>query len=123
MCEQETETVLHAVRECTRTQEIFALCGLDSKLPQGPFNYGFQWLEEVVQMLDGNQFQFLITLIWNIWNRRNRWIHQNQLLPAKLVVDYAQLLVGEIQGLETTAPQPVSSNVATPQWTKPEQGR
>ncbi|KAK8523680.1 hypothetical protein V6N11_047020 [Hibiscus sabdariffa] len=53
MCEQETETVLHAVRECTRTQEIFALCGLDSKLPQGPFNYGFQWLEEVVQMLDG----------------------------------------------------------------------
>ncbi|KAK8618005.1 hypothetical protein V6N13_080904 [Hibiscus sabdariffa] len=55
--------------------------------------------------------------------RRNRWIHQNQLLPAKLVVDYAQLLVGEIQGLETTAPQPVSSNVATPQWTKPEQGR
>ncbi|KAK9009202.1 hypothetical protein V6N11_035747 [Hibiscus sabdariffa] len=123
MCEQETETVLHVVRECTRTQEIFALCGLDSKLPQGPFNSRFQWLEEVVQMLDGNQFQFLISLIWNIWNKRNRWIHQNQLLLAKLVVDYAQLLVGEIQGLETTAPQPASSNVATPRWTKPEAGK
>ncbi|KAL4368004.1 hypothetical protein GQ457_05G011570 [Hibiscus cannabinus] len=120
---QVTETVLHAVRECTRTQEIFALCGLDSKLPQGPFNSGFQWLEEVGQMLDGNQLQFLITLIWNIWNRRNRLIHQNQLLPAKLVVDYAQLLVGEIQGLDTTAPQPVSPNVVTPRWTKPEAGK
>ncbi|KAK9032000.1 hypothetical protein V6N11_056285 [Hibiscus sabdariffa] len=123
LCEQDIETVLHAVRECPKTQEAFVMSDMDSKLPQGPFNSGFQWLEEVVQMLDANQFQFLIILIWNVWNRRNRWIHQNQLIPTKLVVDYAQLLMGEMQGVEIIAPQTREAPMTTPRWTKPAAGR
>ncbi|KAK8616940.1 hypothetical protein V6N13_116910 [Hibiscus sabdariffa] len=88
---------LPVVRECPKTQEVLALSGLDSKLPQGPFLTGKQWLEAAMTTLDSKQFQFLIILLWNVWNRRNRWVHQNQLLPTKMVAEYVQLLAGEYQ--------------------------
>ncbi|KAK8616667.1 hypothetical protein V6N13_116637 [Hibiscus sabdariffa] len=47
MCEKETKTLLHALRECPTSQEFFTIIGLESKLPLGPFASGQQWLEEV----------------------------------------------------------------------------
>ncbi|KAK8511807.1 hypothetical protein V6N12_000848 [Hibiscus sabdariffa] len=34
-------------------------------------------------------------LLCNIWNCRNRWVHSNQLIPARLVSEYAQLIQGD----------------------------
>ncbi|KAK8501219.1 hypothetical protein V6N12_000338 [Hibiscus sabdariffa] len=83
MCGCETESVLHAIRECPKVQEVFKVSGLDELLPQGPFAAGLEWLEECRELLDGNRFTFLIVLLWNVWNRRNRWVHSNQMIPAR----------------------------------------
>ncbi|KAK8649360.1 hypothetical protein V6N13_130090 [Hibiscus sabdariffa] len=47
--EKESETTLHAVRECQATQEVLTFSGLGDKLPQGPFVSCKSWLEEVLQ--------------------------------------------------------------------------
>ncbi|KAL4352140.1 hypothetical protein GQ457_06G002640 [Hibiscus cannabinus] len=106
LCEKDTETVLHAIRECPATQEVLTICGFDSKLPRGPYRNCKSWLEDVLQ---------------NVWNRRNRWVHQNQLIPAKLVSDYAQLIATDSQGVwepVSLMPQPR----AVERWKKPEAG-
>ncbi|KAL4348523.1 hypothetical protein GQ457_17G007670 [Hibiscus cannabinus] len=112
MCGKDMETVLHALRECPSTQEVLQVSGLERLLPQGPFNTGLQWLEEATQVLDTQQFTFLMVLIWNIWNRRNRWVHQNQLIPPKLVADFAQMLIGEAWDLHNSLPTPMQDSTA-----------
>ncbi|KAK8977419.1 hypothetical protein V6N11_049548 [Hibiscus sabdariffa] len=72
--------------------------------------------------LDSKQFQFLIILLWNVWNRRNRWVHQNQLLPTKMVAEYAQLLAGEYQAANDQRSQVEQVTSATQRWSKPEEG-
>ncbi|KAK8555354.1 hypothetical protein V6N12_009502 [Hibiscus sabdariffa] len=67
--------------------------------------------------LDAKQFQFLIILLWNVWNRRNRWVHQNQLLPTKMVAEYAQLLAGEYQAANDRRSQVEQVTSATQRWT------
>ncbi|KAK8636743.1 hypothetical protein V6N13_124481 [Hibiscus sabdariffa] len=66
------------------------LSGLGASLPQGPYRSCQEWPEDTRTALDTNQFTFLIVLLWNAWNRRNRWVHEGQLIPSRLVVEYAQ---------------------------------
>ncbi|KAK8999967.1 hypothetical protein V6N11_082105 [Hibiscus sabdariffa] len=110
LCEKEAETILHAVRECPATQEILEISELRGRLPHGPFHTGKDWLEEVQRVLDDRQFQFFLVLIWNVWNRRNRWVHQDQLIPAKLLVEYAQMVAMDtlvVQDIAQSSPQPM----------------
>ncbi|KAL4303284.1 hypothetical protein GQ457_10G009540 [Hibiscus cannabinus] len=121
LCEKDLETTLHAVSECPATQEVFALCGMDYKLPQGPFVTSKSWIDAVVQVLDESQLRLLLVLIWNIWNRRNMWVHQTQLIPAKLVADYAQMVATEIQDA-TEAPLNPVPGIVESRWKKPTPG-
>ncbi|KAK8590465.1 hypothetical protein V6N13_057358 [Hibiscus sabdariffa] len=90
-------------------------------LPKGPFSTCLQWLEEASQVLDAHQLTFLLVLIWNVWNRRNRWVHQNQLIPPKLVADFAQMLIGDKLDSQNSMP-PQNADRAALQWMKPELG-
>ncbi|KAK9031993.1 hypothetical protein V6N11_056278 [Hibiscus sabdariffa] len=119
LCETETENVLHAVRECPATQEVISFSGLGHMLPWGPYMSCKNWLEDVLQVLDCNQFRFLLVILWNIWNRRNRWVHENQLIPAKMVSDYAQLIAAESQEA-WESPYPLQQTRAAVRWEKPE---
>ncbi|KAL4296489.1 hypothetical protein GQ457_12G013640 [Hibiscus cannabinus] len=121
LCEKDTETVLHAIRECPATQEVLTICGFHSKLPRGPYRNCKNWLEDALQVLDTCQFQFLLVLMWNVWNRRNRWVHQNQLIPAKLVSDYAQLIATDSQGVWEPVPL-MPQTRPMERWKKPEAG-
>ncbi|KAK8488160.1 hypothetical protein V6N11_073207 [Hibiscus sabdariffa] len=85
------------MRECSKVQEVLITSGMDSLMPQGPFRDYFEWLEASHSVMSSEQFAFLIVLLWNIWNRRNRWIHSGQLIPARLVAEYAQLVHGDYQ--------------------------
>ncbi|KAL4295419.1 hypothetical protein GQ457_12G013470 [Hibiscus cannabinus] len=121
LCGKDIETVLHALRECPSTQEVLQVSGLERLLPQGPFSTGLQWLEEATQVLDTQQFTFMLVLLWNIWNKRNRWVHQNQLIPPKLVADFAQMLIGEALDSHNGLPT-LSADSAVTKWLKPELG-
>ncbi|KAK8660424.1 hypothetical protein V6N13_051350 [Hibiscus sabdariffa] len=88
---------------------------------KGPYMSCKSWLEDVQQVLDYSQFPFLWVIRWNVWNRRNRWVHQNQLIPTKLVSDYAQLIAAESQEA-WESPCPLQQPRAAVRWEKPELG-
>ncbi|KAK8579114.1 hypothetical protein V6N12_069446 [Hibiscus sabdariffa] len=77
LCDKTIEMTLHATRECPKVHKLFQISGMDVFLPSDPFNSGLQWLEESRNVVDKKQFTFLIVLIWNGWNRRNKWVHEN----------------------------------------------
>ncbi|KAK8684052.1 hypothetical protein V6N13_040089 [Hibiscus sabdariffa] len=60
-----------------------------------------------------------MVLVWNIWNRRNRWVHNNQLIPARLVSEYAQVVMSDFQGANKYLVQRVPFG-RSKQWRKPE---
>ncbi|KAK8672071.1 hypothetical protein V6N13_110446 [Hibiscus sabdariffa] len=97
MCGNCIESALHAVRECITVQEVLRESSLDKFLPQGPFRSCMEWLEVCSTVLDMEQFTFLLVLVWNVWNRRNRWTHSNQMIPARLVSEYAKIVMADFQ--------------------------
>ncbi|KAK9036872.1 hypothetical protein V6N11_021796 [Hibiscus sabdariffa] len=65
-----------------------------------------EWLEVCSTVLDMEQFTFLLVLVWNVWNRRNRWTHSNQMIPARLVSEYAKIVMADFQ---SASENPVSN--------------
>ena len=51
----------------------------------------------IVQVLEDTEFALLLVATWNIWNRRNKWLHDRILLPPSVVADYAKLLSKETE--------------------------
>ncbi|KAL4348558.1 hypothetical protein GQ457_17G007640 [Hibiscus cannabinus] len=118
ICQGNLETGLHAFRECPSLKEAFDLTDLSAKLPVGEFQSCKDWIEAVVESLEKDQFTLFMVLLWNLWNRRNKWIHEAQLLPQRLIVDYAQLLVTDFLNAkeENLSQRPAHG---TKRWTKP----
>ncbi|KAK8973020.1 hypothetical protein V6N11_047023 [Hibiscus sabdariffa] len=52
---------------------------------------------------------------------RNRWVHPNQLIPRKLVADFAQMLIGDKLDSQNSM-HPQSADRAALKWMKPELG-
>ncbi|KAK8578998.1 hypothetical protein V6N12_069333 [Hibiscus sabdariffa] len=81
--------------------------GLASFLPQGPFIRCHDWIQDVATLLDGEHFTYFVTLLWRLWNRRNKWIHDGKLVPARIVVDNVRTLLMDITSARLTdASQP-----------------
>ncbi|KAL4318911.1 hypothetical protein GQ457_18G000580 [Hibiscus cannabinus] len=70
--------------------------------------------------MDQKQLTLFITLLWNLWNRRNKWIHDGQLIPHIIVVDYAQLLSSDFMNAQEMVSNSADSNTHE-HWTKPTQ--
>ncbi|KAL4347289.1 hypothetical protein GQ457_17G007720 [Hibiscus cannabinus] len=122
LCRTSVESPLHAVRECPTVQEVLHVSGLDQLLPHGPFRSCLEWLEYSSTLLDKEQFTFLIVIAWNVWNRRNRWVHNNQLIPVRLVSEYAQIIMADFQRADESLVER-SSCTKTKRWVKPTQGQ
>ncbi|KAK8547806.1 hypothetical protein V6N13_027419 [Hibiscus sabdariffa] len=120
MCQEAIETGLHAFRECPMIKEAFDLCDLSRLLPDGDFNSCKEWLECVISRMDQKQLTLFITLLWNFWNRRNKWLHDGQLIPHRFVVDYAQLISSDfLKAQEMALNEPESR--PQERWMKPSQ--
>ncbi|KAK8616750.1 hypothetical protein V6N13_116720 [Hibiscus sabdariffa] len=89
---------------------------------EGSFDWDVRRVQNVFLSEDAKQqFSFLMVLLWNIWNRRNRWLHSNQLVPARLVSEYAQIVHGGFQQNNEDVVSQVAC-VGKKNWSKPEQG-
>ncbi|KAL4271357.1 hypothetical protein GQ457_13G012300 [Hibiscus cannabinus] len=122
MCQGLVETGLHAFRECPSIKEAFDLSNLSICLPAGEFTDCKTWLESVQLNMNQKQFTFFMTLLWNLWNRRNKWIHEGQLIPQRIVVDYAQLLSVDLLNSQETS-RASNSNASQERWARPLQDR
>ncbi|KAE8693219.1 hypothetical protein F3Y22_tig00110814pilonHSYRG00030 [Hibiscus syriacus] len=66
-CKQGRETSLDALKDCC------------------------MWMENAALILQPDKFVQFLLLIWNMWNRRNKWIHEGVLQSARGVIDFAWL--------------------------------
>ncbi|KAK9029365.1 hypothetical protein V6N11_026483 [Hibiscus sabdariffa] len=67
--------------------DVINVVGFDNCLPIGLFSNCHDWLLQVMEVLNREQLNVFVTLLWSIWNRRNRWVHDSQVVPARIVVE------------------------------------
>ncbi|KAK8683243.1 hypothetical protein V6N13_039308 [Hibiscus sabdariffa] len=57
-----------------------------------------------------------------LYTTRNRWLHNNQLIPARLVSEYAQIVKGDYHRAWERSEEPVQC-ARDKKWSKPSQGQ
>ncbi|KAK8982075.1 hypothetical protein V6N11_037252 [Hibiscus sabdariffa] len=89
-----TETVFHVFRECIYIQKVLTTVGFFVPLPFGPFLNCHEWI--CAALLDRERLTHLVTLLWSIWNPRNRWVHDAKLTPACFVDDIVKTFLANV---------------------------
>ncbi|KAK8583985.1 hypothetical protein V6N12_068237 [Hibiscus sabdariffa] len=90
-----------------RSREVFIADGVAASLPIGTFSNCHEWILEVVSLLDRDALTHFATLLWSIWNWRNKWVHDGKLIPARIVVmDVGTLLADMTAARNTLAHHP-----------------
>ncbi|KAK9030409.1 hypothetical protein V6N11_031836 [Hibiscus sabdariffa] len=97
LCTTHWENALHAFRECIHVQDVLTVAGFDNCLPVGPFSTCHDWLLQVMEVLEQESFTFFVALLWSIWNRRNRWVHDSQLVHARIIVENVRTLLADFE--------------------------
>ncbi|KAK5844849.1 hypothetical protein PVK06_000990 [Gossypium arboreum] len=77
-CGSDKETLIHAMRDCPRAQEVLVHGVLNNKALEGTYNSCVDWIEDVARMLDKKALSNLITVIWNIWNNQNNRVFRGE---------------------------------------------
>ncbi|KAK8995391.1 hypothetical protein V6N11_069825 [Hibiscus sabdariffa] len=99
--------------------KMFFECGeLSSSFSIGLYSSYFEWLEDVARTMDRERFTFFTALLWNIWNRRNMWYHENVFTPSRLDVEYVRALSLKHKKAQTTVTYN-ASYVRVTSWTHP----
>ncbi|KAK8593068.1 hypothetical protein V6N12_045155 [Hibiscus sabdariffa] len=58
---------------------------------------------EIVTLLDQEAFNRFVTLLWNIWNRHNRWVHDGKLTPVRIVIEHVSTLLTDFAAVRSTS--------------------
>ncbi|KAK8593705.1 hypothetical protein V6N12_045780 [Hibiscus sabdariffa] len=85
--------IVKAYTWAPRRLEVFSEAKIDVCLPLGPFHGCHDWLQQVIDVVDPDIFILLVMLLWNMWNRRNKWTHDAKLVPARILVENTQTLL------------------------------
>ena len=54
-------------------------------------------METAGSKLTNQEFALFLTILWNIWNRRNDWIHNKHLQPPLLTLENDKSLLNDYQ--------------------------
>ena len=77
ICNTDIETTLHALRDCPCAMEDLHLAGFLCRIFSNTSISPHQWLSKLTGFLSLHQFSFLITSLWNLWNRRNDFVYNH----------------------------------------------
>ncbi|KAK8557781.1 hypothetical protein V6N12_010005 [Hibiscus sabdariffa] len=91
-CQTSIETPLQAFRDCDDAREALLLADVIPSLANSSVSDPLPWLEEAASQLSQPALGCFVTLLWNLWNRRNRWIHDQQLQPIWATVMTASMI-------------------------------
>ena len=95
LCRDDSEDTSHAFWYCLETKEFWknsALWPILKKFPGGPF-YALCLFVSV--HWDGDEMGVFFTIIWCLWQRRNKWIFEKQMLTTIETVDWAGRFLGD----------------------------
>ncbi|KAK9034105.1 hypothetical protein V6N11_050283 [Hibiscus sabdariffa] len=119
-CSLSVESPLHAFRDCRDAAEALHLGGFPDAVIFSSTSSAFDWLVESTGFLSRSEFAKLIILLWNMWNRRNRLVHDSHLQPVWATVMAAMLLHEDFFSANDSACRPSSGLVFSPGvWSPP----
>lgn len=70
-CGRDDETLIHALRDCSKARAVLMHGGIDNRLLNMDCQSGIDWLEGAMRMMDCRAFDCMVMLLWNVWNSRN----------------------------------------------------
>ncbi|MBA0624764.1 hypothetical protein Godav_010056, partial [Gossypium davidsonii] len=91
-CGRDKETLIHALKDCPRARAVLIHGGLNSNLLDSSHCRGVDWIEEVARSLDVKALSDFVTVLWNIWNSRNKKVFWNMEEDAKVTWERAAAL-------------------------------
>ncbi|KAL4342320.1 hypothetical protein GQ457_08G033220 [Hibiscus cannabinus] len=109
-CHNSVETPLHAFRDCGDATEALSLANFAHALVRSLTMETLPWFEEDASLLSRSALGRFITVLWN---RRNNWVHNQQLQPIWATIMTASILHQDFLDAASTssstpALQPVS---------------
>ncbi|KAK8523702.1 hypothetical protein V6N12_013787 [Hibiscus sabdariffa] len=117
------KTSLHAFRDCPSAAEALHLGGFPVSVTDSHADSIFGWLVAAARSLSREDFAKLVLILWNLWNRRNLWIHDSRLQPVWATVTAASLLHGDFLAANDNGKHPCSRPLlSTPTWSPPPSG-
>ncbi|KAH1091253.1 hypothetical protein J1N35_018510 [Gossypium stocksii] len=64
-CNNNEESLIHALKECPKVREAFIIGGLNNKLIDENYIRCIDWLEDILRELDSKAAVDFVTLFWN----------------------------------------------------------
>lgn len=62
-CNNNVETLIHALRVCDHALAILRLGGIDGRILQSNWEFGIDWLESSMRLIDKQAFECLVTVL------------------------------------------------------------
>ncbi|KAL4361474.1 hypothetical protein GQ457_04G022600 [Hibiscus cannabinus] len=122
-CSTTVETSLHAFRDCPNATEALHLGSFPTSVTDSRTTSIFDWLVEAARSLSREDFAKLLLVLWNLWNRRNLWVHDSRLQSVWATVTSTTLLHGNFLAANDNAKKPRSMPIiSSPIWLPPYRG-
>ncbi|MBA0817793.1 hypothetical protein Gohar_025736, partial [Gossypium harknessii] len=88
-CGAETETLLHALKDCPTSRAVLSIGGWSRNFISKNYDRCIDWLEELMRVFDKRAMADLMTILWNCWNNRNNYIFRGKEEEAKQIWERA----------------------------------
>ncbi|MBA0655764.1 hypothetical protein Goklo_008199, partial [Gossypium klotzschianum] len=88
-CGIEMETLIHALKDCSRARAVLMYGGLNNARVEGCYRRCVDWIEDTAHSLDKKALSDFVIVLWNIWNSRNNKFFRNMEDEAWVIWDRA----------------------------------
>ncbi|MBA0766710.1 hypothetical protein Gotri_015728 [Gossypium trilobum] len=117
-----TTLMARSRRNCTTSQTILSIGGLDNSTISNEYKCYIDWLEDMMRVLDKKAMANLMTTLWNSWNNRNNFIFKGKKDEAQVIWDKARTLSQEFRICNLINDPLLSTNPVVKRWEKPLKG-
>ncbi|XP_016667359.1 uncharacterized protein [Gossypium hirsutum] len=121
-CGAETETVLHALKDCPTSSAVLSIGGWSRSFITKKYDHCIDWLEDTMRVLDKRTMADLMTTLWNYWNNRNNYVFRGKEEEAQVIWERASNLIKEFQICNMVNAPLISHTGLEKQWVKPPKG-
>ncbi|MFQ6663641.1 hypothetical protein Gotur_031084 [Gossypium turneri] len=118
-CGAETETLLHALKDCPTSRDVLSIGGWSRSFISKNYDRCIDWLEDLMRVLDKRAMADLMTILWNCWNNRNNFIFRGKEEEAKQIWERASNLHREFRICNLLKEPLLSQNIVEKKWKRP----
>ncbi|KAL1066788.1 hypothetical protein V6Z11_D12G085400 [Gossypium hirsutum] len=121
-CGSEKETLIHALKDCSKARAVLMYGGIDNALVDGHYRRCVDWFEDTARSLDKKALSDFVTVLWNIWNSRDNKVFRNTGDEARVIWDRAAVLKKDFCSYNFLVKPLIPKPVGEKRWQKPGTG-